>query len=175
MTARWRPGAAWTLALSALVAACATSRIGASRIEGGMLYSPKGYALRLPPSGWRVASDGSADLELRRDAPPGGMLADATCEGRDRGRPLPVLVRHLTFGLTERVTVESDRRTVGGRPAEHRVVRGIADGAPVLVEAVVVDGERCIHDFLYVAPVAHFEEGRREFQALIESLSEWTR
>jgi hypothetical protein len=140
-----------------------------------VLYSPKGYTLRLPAGGWRVESGGEADLQLKRDAPPGGMLADATCEGRDRTRPLPVLVRHLTFGLTDRTTVERDRRTVGGRPAEHRVVRGVADGVPVAVEAVVVDGERCVHDFLYVAPVAHFEAGRGEFRALVESLSGGTR
>jgi hypothetical protein len=158
------------LALAGLLAACS-----AHRIEGGVLYSPKGYTLRLPAGAWRVEAGSRADLELKRDAPPGGMLADATCEGRDLGRPLPVLVRHLTFGLTERVTVESNRRTVAGRPAEHRVVQGVADGVPVAVEAVVVDGERCIHDFLYVAPVAHFEEGRREFRALVDSLSGWTR
>jgi hypothetical protein len=156
--------------VAALVTACS-----ANRIESGVLYSPKGYTLRLPASGWSVQSGSAADLELKRDAPPGGMLADATCEGRDRSRPLPVLARHLTFGLTDRVTIESDRRTVGGRPAEHRVVRGLAEGADVQVEAFVIEGERCIHDFLYVSPVAHFEEGRRDFQTLVESLSGWAR
>src|SRR5207249_7197434 len=111
-----------------------------------------------------------ADLELRRETPPAGMLADATCEGRDMKRPLPVLARHLTFGLTERTTVESDTGTVAGLPAERRVVRGVADGAHVQVEAVVVQGRRCVHDFLYVAPVADFEAGRGDFQALVESL-----
>jgi hypothetical protein len=169
MSARPRPGAARALAVAALVAACS-----ATRIDDGVLYSPKGYALRLPGGAWRVESGSGADLQLRRGDPPGGMLADATCEGRDPGRPLPVLMRHLTFGLAERETVESDRRTVAGRPAEHRVVRGVADGVPVAVEAVVVDGERCVHDFLYVAPAAHFESGRREFRALVDSLAGWT-
>jgi hypothetical protein len=156
-------------ALALLLAAC-----GAARIEGGVFHSPKGYAVTLPGGGWRVAPRGEADLELQRDGLAGGMLADATCEGVERGRPLPVLARHLTFGLTRRVTIESDTRVLGGRPAAHRVVRGVVDGAEVGVEAIVLRSERCIHDFLYVAPVGQFEAGRRDFQAFVESFSEAT-
>ena len=158
------------LALAVLLGAC-----GAARIEGGVFYSPKGYAVTLPGHGWRVAPRGEADLELRRDAPPGGMLADATCEGGERGRPLAVLARHLTFGLTQRVTLENDTRTLGGRPAAHSVVRGVLDGGLVEVEAIVLKGGRCVHDFLYVAPAGELEAGRRDFWALVESLSEAAR
>lgn len=161
--------AAGPLALAVVLAACS-----AARIESGVFYSPKGYSVKLPGDGWRVAPPGEGDLELRRDAPPGGMLADATCEGGERARPLPVLARHLTFGLTRRVTLEMDTRPLGGRPAAHSVVRGVLDGAEVKVEAFVLKSDRCIHDFLYVAPVDHFEAGRRDFQALVESLSEAT-
>jgi hypothetical protein len=52
------------------------------------------------------------------------------------------------------------------------VVRGVLDGALVEVEAFVLKGDRCVHDFLYVAPAGHLESGRREFQALVESLME---
>jgi hypothetical protein len=154
-------------ALALLLSACS-----AARIENGVFHSPKGYAVKLPGGGWRVAPRGEADLELRRDAPSGGMLADATCEGVERGRRLAVLARHLTFGLARRMTLENDTRILGGRPAAHSVVRGVVDGAEVEVEAVVLKGDRCIHDFLYVAPVGQFEAGRRDFQAFVESLSE---
>jgi len=162
---RGRPAPATTLAFAILLAGCS-----ASRIESGVFHSPKGYSLTIPDGGWRLAPRGEADLELTRDAPPGGMLADATCAGRERDRTLSVLARHLTFGLTERVMVESDSRSVDGRPAEHRVVRGLADGMPVTVEALVVQGERCIHDFLYVAPAGDFEGGRKDFRAFVQSL-----
>jgi hypothetical protein len=82
-----------------------------------------------------------------------------------------VLARHLVFGLTRPVIVESDTRTVGGRPAAHRVLRGVVDGREVAVESLVVKGDRCVHDFLYVAPPEQFEAGRRDFQALVESFS----
>jgi hypothetical protein len=152
----------------ALLAGCSTA---SSRIENGTFYSPKGYSVTLPGPDWRVTPGGAADLELKRESPPGGMLADATCEGAQRERPLPVLVRHLTFGFTSRDTVESDEHPVGGRPAAHRVIHGEVDGAPVGVEAVVVKGERCVHDFLYVSPLPAFDAGRPAFAAFVASLA----
>ena len=49
------------------------------------------------------------------------------------------------------------------------MVRGTVDGTEVTVEAVVVKSARCVHDFLYVAPAAAFEAGRRDFRAFVES------
>jgi hypothetical protein len=103
------------------------------------------------------------------------MLADATCDGGELDRPLPVLARHLTFGLTDRVTVQSDTWTVDGHPAAHRVIHGTRNGVEVGVEAVVLKGERCIHDFLYVAPLPAFDEGRRDFRAFVDSFAGETR
>ena len=154
------------LGLGLVLAGCS-----ASRIEQGTFHSPKGYQVTLPGDGWRVEPEGDADLVLRRDAPPGGMLADATCAGKPLGYPLPVLARHLTFGLTTRVTVERATEVLDGRSAEHTVVRGTVDGAEVAVEAVTVKGARCVHDFLYVAPATAFEAGRRDFRTFVESFT----
>jgi hypothetical protein len=159
--------AALALWVTLAVAGCSA----ASRIEGGVFRSPKGYSVRVPADGWRVAPRGEADLELRRDAPAGAMLANATCEGAEPGRALPVLARHLTFGLTRRTTLESDAQVVDGRPAAHTVVRGVLDGEDVTVEAVVSKDDRCVHDFLYVAPTAAFEAGRADFRALVQGFA----
>jgi len=155
------------LALGLLLAGCSMSHI-----ENGIFYSGKGYQVRLPGAGWQIDPDRTADLALRRDTPSGGMLADATCEGKPLDYPLPLLARHLTFGLRNRVTVEQSRDVVRGQPAEHAVVRGTADGMDVMVEAVVVKTAGCIHDFLYVAPAAEFDAGRADFKAFVESFEE---
>ncbi len=84
---------------------------------------------------------------------------------------LDVLARHLTFGLTKREVLENDTTTVAGREAAHSVVRGTVDGQVVTVEAVVVRGEPCVHDFLYVAPAGAFDAGRPTFRTLVESLA----
>ncbi|OGK82990.1 MAG: hypothetical protein A2X52_20190 [Candidatus Rokubacteria bacterium GWC2_70_16] len=161
--------------MKALAAACALLLLGgcsADRIERGMFHSRKGYEVKLPAGAWLVAPGGKADLELRREgAAPGGMLADATCEGRPPRRPLGVLARHLLFGLADRSEAESHETVVQGRPAVRSLVRGRLDGALVAVEAVVVKDERCVYDFLYVAPAAHFEAGRGDFRSFVESFA----
>jgi hypothetical protein len=154
------------LGLGLLLTGCSTSRI-----ENGIFYSAKGYQVRLP-AGWQIDPDRTADLALRRDTPSGGMLADATCEGKPLDHPLPLLARRLTFGLRNRVTLEHSRDAVRGQPAEHAVVRGTADGMDVMVEAVVVKTAGCIHDFLYVAPATGFDTGRGDFKAFVESFEE---
>ena len=159
------------LLVAVLLAGCSA----ASHIENGVFYSSKGYQVSLPTQGWSVKPGGGAELELQRRDPAGGMLADAICDDKTAGRPLTVLARHLTFGLKDRVLEDSGPLTLAGRPAQRAVVRGNMDGAPVGVEAVVVKGERCVYDFLYVAPAASFETGRGDFQAFVESFSGATR
>jgi hypothetical protein len=147
---------------------CATS---AGRIENGIFYSAKGYRVTLPANGWTVDHGTRADLALQGEAASGGMLVDATCRGRESSRPLDVLARHLTFGLTKRDVVENGTTTVAGREAAHSVVRGRSDGREVTVEALVVRAEPCVHDFLYVAPTGLFDSGRPAFRALVESFA----
>jgi hypothetical protein len=151
-----------------LLAGCATAT---GRIENGMFHSAKGYRVTLPGSGWRVDAGSRADLALQSEAKGGGMLVDATCGGREAARPLDVLARHLTFGLTRRDVLENGTATVAGREAAHSVVRGQAGGRDVTVEAVVVRAEPCVHDFLYVAPSEAFAAGRPAFRAVVESFA----
>jgi len=151
-----------------LLGGCVTAT---GRIENGVFHSAKGYRVTLPPDGWRVDPGQRADLALRSEAPPGGMVVDATCGGREPSRPLDVLARHLTFGLTRRDVLEDGATTVAGREAAHSVVRGRAEGRDVTVEALVVRAEPCVHDFLYVAPSAGFDAGRPAFRAVVESFA----
>jgi hypothetical protein len=159
------------LGLGVLLAGCSTA---AGRIENGVFHSTKGYQVRLPGDGWRVQPDGQADLALKRDAPAGGMLTNATCEGKPLKDSLPLLIRHLTFGLKDRVIVEQNKQTLNGQPAEHTVLNGTLDGIKIAVEAVVLKTPRCIHDFLYVAPASQFEHGRGEFKSFVESFGNYT-
>jgi hypothetical protein len=157
-----------TGALGLLLALTACSTGG---IHAGTFHSAKGYQVAVPPAGWTVDPHAAADLQLERTGAPGAMLVDASCAARLRDRSLAVLARHLTFGLTDRHTVASDTWTVDGRPAAHQVIQGRRDGMEVTVEAVVLKGERCVHDFLYVARPGEFEEGRRDFRLLVESFA----
>jgi len=154
------------LALIALGAGCS-----AGHVEGGVFRSAKGYRVTVPPAGWSVASETSADLELRRTDPPGGIAVAATCEGSPLRRPLPVLMRHLTFGLSDRQVLERGAARAGPEPGERQVLRGRLDGVEVMVEAVVARDDRCVYDFLYVSPPEHFAAGRPVFEALVQSFA----
>jgi hypothetical protein len=140
-------------------------------IPEGQYASPKGYRVRVPSADWRPEGGAGADLQLRRDTPPGGMIVDATCGGPELERPLPRVLRHLTFGLERRRTLEREEESVAGLPAARTVLSGTAEGAAVGVEAVVVRGPRCVYDFLYVAPASAFEAGRSDFRQLVQSLA----
>jgi hypothetical protein len=157
------------LAMLVLLAAAGCATTG--RIENGVFHSSKGYRVTLPATGWKVEQGTRADLALQGEATSGGMLVDATCGGRELARPLDVLTRHLTFGLTKRDVVENGTTRVAGRDAAHSVVRGVADGRDVTVEALVLRVEPCVHDFLYVAPTGVFASGRPAFRAVVESFS----
>ena len=160
------------LAGASLLALLAASACSADRIERGVFHSKKGYEVRLPPgAGWQVAPSSRADLELKRTAPPAGMLADATCGERVARRSPETLVRYLVFGLTQRSDVRTEPVTVRGRPGARTTLRGQLDGADVAVDAVSVKDGPCVYDFLYVAPVEGFEAGRADFQAFVESLA----
>ncbi|MGH7278234.1 MAG: hypothetical protein ACREJG_06050, partial [Candidatus Rokuibacteriota bacterium] len=144
-----------------------------SRIEGGVFSSSKGYAVTLPGGAWRVSEDGRADLELRHPADSAGMLVNAACEGQAPGRSFDILRRHLLAGLRHREILEEGEVAVGGRRAVHAIVDGqLADGAPRMrVEMYVVKDERCVYDFLYVAPPEAFEAWRPDFLRLVETLT----
>jgi hypothetical protein len=158
---------AWPLVVPlALGVACS-----ADRVERGVFHSTKGYRVALPTDGWMVVRDGEADLELRRASPPGGMAVAATCPGPPLSRSLPLLARHLTFGLAERQTLERAPTRAGTEAAERLVVRGLRDGADVMVEAVVARDARCVYDFLYVAAPPDFDAGRPAFRSLVDSFS----
>jgi hypothetical protein len=135
-----------------------------------VFHSHKGYRVTLP-AGWKVESGTPADLALQGEGSPGGMLVDATCGGRELSRPLDVLTRHLTFGLTKRDVVENGTVRVAGHDAAHLVVRGMADGREVTVEALVLRLEPCVHDFLFVAPTGAFAAGRPAFRTMVESFT----
>ena len=167
MWAALSPGRAVAVLLLLGLAGCT-----ADRIEKGVFHSGKGYQVSLPAEGWRVATDARGDLELKRLAPPGGgMLANATCDSKAPGRPLGLLVRHLLFGFAHRSELEEGPIVIGGRQGIRVVARGSLDGTPVGVEAVVLKDDRCVYDFLYVAPMEHFETGREDFRAFVGSFS----
>jgi hypothetical protein len=161
------------LALAGLVAVMVGAGCASRRVESGDTFSSnKGYSVRLPAGPWEVESDGAADVALRRPSAHAGMLVNAACEGGTARRSLEILARQLLVGVRGRRVLENGEVTVNGRRAAHTLLEArVEDGAaPVRVEMYVIKDERCVYDFLYVAPPATFETWRGDFRGLVETL-----
>lgn len=156
----------WGILLLLLVGG---SGCAGGRIDGGVFYSDKGYRVNLPAAGWEVVTAGPADLVLRQPEWGAGMFLHATCEGAAPRRSLPVLARHLTFGLKDKEVLEQSEVTVTGRPALRSLLQGRLDGTPVRMEAYVLKDDACVYDLVYVAPPAEFSRGTSDFRNVLSS------
>jgi hypothetical protein len=153
------------LAAVLLVSGCAVKRI-----ENGVYHSSKGYHVAMPNADWTLVDDGPADLVLRHRVSSAGMAVNAVCEGATRRRAPGVLARQLQIGLRERRTLERAAVEVDGRPASRLVVEGQLDGSSerVRIESLSMQDDRCLYDFLYVAPRAAFDAGREDFARFVD-------
>ena len=79
-------------------------------------------------------------------------MAHATCEGKPPVRPLPVLARHLRFGLRDVRDLTESPVTLAGLPGTTQRFRATLDGVPVAVRAVTLRGAGCVYDLVGVAP-----------------------
>jgi hypothetical protein len=132
--------------LLAALAGCAGVRLQEDRY----VIPGKGYRVGAPAGWTRIESE--ADLTLRRANLSAGLMAHATCEGKPPTRPLPVLARHLRFGLRDVQELAEAPVTLGGLPGTGQRFRATLDGAPVAVRAVTLRGAGCVYDLVGVAP-----------------------
>ena len=122
--------------------------------EGSYVVAGKGYRVGAPGGWTRIESE--ADLALRRADLSAGLMAHATCEGKPPARPLPVLVRHLRFGLRDVQDLVETPVMLDGLPGTAQRFRGTLDGVPVAVRAVTLRGAGCVYDLVGVAPPDRF-------------------
>jgi hypothetical protein len=162
-----RGGAKRSVLVGALAAVALTGCAG-TRIQDGVFRSEKGYRVTVP-EGWIVTGDGQADLTLKHRDGRHAILVNASCGPERQRGPLAVLARHLLSGLRERSVVTREDVSVNGKVARHTVVDArVGDtGEPVRLELYVMRDERCLYDFLYVAPPEAFDAERPAFERLV--------
>jgi hypothetical protein len=117
--------------------------------EGRYVVAEKGYRVGAPDGWSRIASE--ADLALRRTEPPAGLMAHATCDGKAPSRPMPILVRHLRFGLRDVHDLVEAPATLDGLSGTAHRFRATLDGVPVAVRALTLRGNGCVYDLVGVA------------------------
>lgn len=161
-------GKAW---LGVPLAILMVSGCAVKRLENGVYHSSKGYRVTIPSPQWGPVDDSPADLELRHRSASAGLAANAVCGERTIRHSSRVLARQLLVGVRDRSVIERGEVDVAGRPAVRAVVDGRVEGseARVRIETVVVKDDRCVYDFMYVAPVATFAATRPDFHRFVDS------
>ena len=151
-------------------AGCAARRLRRRRRAGsrtGTFHSAKGYrgdAARAAAGGSSRAAPTSSSGATR---PPGGMLADATCEGPEPGRPAPrARAPPRPSGSAAGDRWRATRPRWPGAPPPTGCCGAWSTAARSTVESLVVEGERCVHDFLYVAPARRVRGGAARLPGL---------
>jgi hypothetical protein len=159
---RWLPTVA---TLVTLLAGCAGVRLEG----GGYVVRQKGYRVGAP-AGWaRLESE--ADVALQRASLGAGLMAHATCEGKPPARPLPVLARHLRFGLRNVQDLVETPVTRDGLPGRLSRFRATLDGVPVAVRALTLRGRGCVYDLVGVAPPAAAAAAAPDFERFVEGFA----
>jgi hypothetical protein len=155
------------LALPAAVGILAGCAAGARRTGEGLVVRDKGYRV-VPPPGWeRIAS--KADVALRHPTLEAGLMAHGTCEGKTPRRTLPVLARHLRFGLRDVQNLEEASVAVAGQHGIRSRFTARLDGVPVAVGAVTLQGRGCVYDLVVVAPPGRLDAAAQDFEHFAES------
>ncbi|MGH7266460.1 MAG: hypothetical protein ACREMB_16685 [Candidatus Rokuibacteriota bacterium] len=165
MTGRWRLALLLPAALG-IMAGCAA---GARRVGDALVIAGKGYRV-VPPKGWeRIPSD--ADVAFHHPGLGAGLMAHGTCEGAAPRRTLPVLARHLRFGLRDVEGLEEARLEVAGRHGIRSRFTARLDGIPVAVGAVTVQARGCVYDLVVVTPPGRLAEAAPAFEAFADSFA----
>ena len=125
------------------------------------MVAGKGYRV-VPPPGWE-RTDSAADLTFRQPALEAGLMAQGTCEGTAPDRSLPVLARHLRFGLRDVRGLETRPVELAGHPGLDSRFEATLDGIPVAVRAVTLRDGRCAYDLVVVAPAGRLAAVEPDF------------
>ncbi len=151
--------------VAGLVIGCAAGRPGT---EGRpIVVSGKAYRV-VPPPGWeRIDTD--ADVALRQPATEAGLMAHGTCGGKVPQRTLPVLARHLRFGLREVQKVDEAPVEIAGLRGVRSRFTARLDGLPVGVGAVTLQGRGCVYDLVVVAPPERLPVVAEDFERFTAS------
>lgn len=147
------------------------SGCSASRIENGVFFSNKGYHVALPLIGWQVATNQEADLVLEAPRRHAVMAAHASCGGVLPTRDLPILARHLRFGVERLALIEQKTAAVAGHSGLRSRFLGSLEGSSVEIEHYVLKAGGCVHDLIYAAPPEEFSKGQDEFSKFVGSFA----
>lgn len=90
---------------------------------------------------------------------------DAFCKRSFDDAPLEVLTRQLFYDLTDQHTLAQREVQLDGRQALRTTLSGRLDGAPVMLDVVVLKMNECLFDFFYVSSPGQYADDVAQFES----------
>lgn len=94
------------------------------------------------------------------------IMVNSECPA-EHDAPLKVAANTLLLGFTDRELLVDEPIEVGGREGLHRRLRAKLDGAPLMLDLVVLKKDECLYDLVYLAPPATAGRGEPDFLRLV--------
>ena len=146
----------------ALLSGCWAFGSGGSRLEGRYRLSD----LERP---WTVVDAGGADFAWWHRETGATIYTDSNCEKAFSDSSLERLANAQAAAIDDSQLVELKEHRLSERDALTAIYAGQVDGVPVRVMTTVVKKDRCIYDFVMVAPVSTDAPLEQDYQSLVAS------
>jgi len=156
----------------AAAAAISLSACGGATFDGRVFRSDElSFRVEKTPAEWRPINAEGALLAFRDDSASSSVAVSGRCGKDGDDVPLEALTHHLFLQFTDR-TVESQTRVqLSGREALRTDLTARLDGVEKHFTVVVLKKNGCVYDFVEIAPPAGGTEGRKRFDAFVDSFS----
>ena len=136
-----------------------------SRLEGR-------YRLDALERPWTTVDPGGADFAWWHRETGATIYSDSNCEKGFSDSSLERLASAQSAAIDDAQQVSLKEHRLAERGALTAVYRGQVDGVPVLVTTTVLKKDRCIYDFVMVAPVSADGSLAADYDSLVASFRE---
>lgn len=107
--------------------------------------------------GYRAAIFGNEQLQA-------SLGVDSFCKGSFNDAPLAILAKQLSYGMTSIQKRQETTLRLQNREALRSITQGSLDGAPIILDAVVLKMNECVFDFFYTSAPEDYDNGVGEFE-----------
>ena len=149
----------------AVLSGCWAFGSDGSRLEGR-------YRLQALERPWTTVDPGGADYAWWHRETGATIYSDSNCEKGFSDSSLERLASAQSAAIDDAQQIALREHRLVERDALTAVFKGQVDGVPVMVTTTVVKKDRCIYDFVMVAPVTADESLSADYDSLVESFRE---
>ena len=150
---------------SVVLSGCWAFGSDGSRLEGR-------YRLDAMERPWTSVDPGGADFAWWHRPSGATIYADSNCEKGFSDSSLERLASAQSAAIDDSQQISLREHRLADRDALTAVYSGQVDGVPVVVSTTILKKDRCIYDFVMVAPVSADDSLSADYDSLVASFRE---